>query len=665
MGAGSGAKGTAEVQALIPYINAFEGALGEHCKLQETLQGRIELLAASIGEDAGELHSGVQAMGDTFSLLFASFRTLEGSFERSHSVAMQSGKLIESLCRLKRRSKDAKELLVIFTELVDGKGTARLDAILDSVNGEIRAHGAKLMRRLRLLSEAGIEGTAEGSARIRALADRYEDRLLAEFHAAFDQNNLEDMRLAASLLVKYNGGESCVDSFVAQHAFFLEPVSRDMIKTRFSAVPCRPLNLAEAPTVEPLLAELFEQIAQTAEADWTYLEAVFEDPVFVMNRLVQRIFREPVRVHIEEVLRQARAQSDLAYLRTLFATHQAARELLRRMQQSYARHIREAATRQKKSVASIQETIGSVQDHLQRLLDELFGPHLAVPPYPELEDQTAAALYLAATQPSLETIKLSPPQMSARRVVTKTISSVFGKSTPSSPVARSSPRPAGPDESADAAEAGASSSPVLFAGGQPLVVRDEAPAGVPAEGAARRCLALHAELCARLFAMLPEGEGRGQALNGALHTLLAHLLNKFVDVCLDSSLASEAAAGRQATIDPLPFQQIRAASRILGMLLQYSQSHLLPLVVAASPLAYRDMVEAKTEAAARVTDKIDRLLKRQLTEAISSIREQCLGRQKKSDFKPRPDDLEALVGASQVRGNGVIQCSWPLIVWGG
>jgi hypothetical protein len=66
------------------------------------------------------------------------------------------------------------------------------------------------------------------------------------------------------------------------------------------------------------------------------------------------------------------------------------------------------------------------------------------------------------------------------------------------------------------------------------------------------------------------------------------------------------------------------------------------------------MVQNKTDAAGRITEKIDRLLRKELEISLKWIEDQLLAKQRKSDFKPHPDDLEALMGPSQVRG---VKCS--------
>lgn len=440
---------------------------------------------------------------------------------------------------------------------------------------------------------------------------------------------MSQMRLAASLLVKYNGGQSCVQSFVAQHAFFVEPVQVDTIRSQYH--PSRMvthLDLGKPPHPDEALMTVYEQIAQTAEADWQYLEAVFEEPVAVMNYLMQRIFREPVQVHIDEILKQARTHSELAYLRALFATYQATSTLVKRLCTSYARHIKESAARSSEIAdVGVDETIASVTSQLQGLMEDLFSQYLKPELYLTLEQRASQELYTMAITPLLN--YLQTRKSSSRGV----ISSVFGRGSTSLSTS-SSPR---------GSTTTAPEMLILFADGQPLIRKGEGEDGIANEVVVNHCLALHAELASRLFLLAP-AEQRGSALEQSMKTLFHNILEKYVEASLECAIEfGDTSNG----FDPKSFAIIQSSCRILSVVLNYSHRQFLPLIVTASSISYRNMIQGKMEAAGRVTERIDQLLRKELDGSLKWIEDQLLSKQKKSDFKPRPDDLEALVGASQ------------------
>lgn len=649
-------------QQLVPYINTFEGALGENQRLLATLTGRMGLLEDSLGEGgsaAGDLYARVATMGTTLNQLLARFSRLSAAYESCQLIASRSGRLIEALHKQRRKSADVRELFTIFSDIIAGRGTGRLDAILESASTDVRLHGAQLMRRLQLLGRAGICAEEEGNESTSAtqvideLARTYEERLLGEFHSAFEENNMAAMRTAASLLVKYNGGESCMRSFISQHAFFLEPVRPETLISTFH--PSRasqgstsahvPLNLGIALAPDPLLTGLYEQIAQTVEADWNYLEAVFEDPVRVMSYLLARIFKEPVRLHLEEIFKQARGHSSLAYLRALFSSYQATRELVFRLQTSYERHVRELGARDNQLSSVIDDKLSAAEGQLDGLLDELFSPHLRnVSAYVSMEMNVFAELLQAATAP-MQTYA-SQVRRSSKGLISLG-AAVFGRATGGGGNAISAvASPIGAEGGSSVGGGiGGGGDLYMFADGKGLVSTPSDPS-LPQEEVISRCLTLHAELAARLYVLLPPGDARAQALLQAIRTLFVHLFDRYLEVALDCAV--EVSEVSSKGFDAHSFAVVQAACRALGLVLSYTHQTILPLMVAASGVCYREMVQAKTEAAARITERIDRLLRRECEGALTFIEESLLSRQRKSDFKPKPDDLEALMGPTPV-----------------
>lgn len=660
-GEGGASSTGSQQQHLVPYINTFEGALGENQRLLATLTSRMSLLEDSLGEGgsaAGDLYARVAAMGTTLNQLLMHFSRLSATYESCQLIASRSGCLIEALHKQRRKSADVRELFTIFSDIIAGRGTGRLDAIIESASTDVRLHGAQLMRRLQLLGRAGIvteEGNDNTSATqvIEELARTYEERLLGEFHVAFEENNMTAMRTAASLLVKYNGGESCMRSFISQHAFFLESVRPETLISTFH--PSRfgqgntfghvPLNLGVTPAPDPLLTGLYEQIAQTVEADWNYLEAVFEDPVRVMSYLLARIFQEPVRLHLEEIFKQARGHSSLAYLRTLFSSYQATRGLVSRLQTSYERHVRELGARDNQLSSVIDDKLSNAEGQLDGLLDELFSAHLRnVSAYVTMEMNVFAELLQTATAP-MQT-HASQVRRSSKGLISLG-AAVFGRATGSGGGTATSAvaSPVGMEGGVSSVSGGMGGDLYIFADGKGLISTPSDPS-LPQEEVICHCLTLHAELAARLYVLLPPGDARAQALLQAIRTLFAYIFDRYLEVALDCAVEVSEVATKG--FDAHSFAVVQAACRALGLVLSYTHQTVLPLMVAASGICYREMVQAKTEAAARITERIDRLLRRECEGALTFIEESLLGKQRKSDFKPKPDDLEALMGPTSV-----------------
>lgn len=181
----------------------------------------------------------------------------------------------------------------------------------------------------------------------------------------------------------------------------------------------------------------------------------------------------------------------------------------------------------------------------------------------------------------------------------------------------------------------------LFANNKPLIRPNECETGILSEEVIKRILCLHSEMSIRLFTLLPS-EQAGPALEEAFKLLLHLMHERYIEPCL--LVCWENSRSSSKGFDARTFSVLQSCSSTLSTELNYCQNRFLPLIVIASGVSYRSMVQNKIEACARVTGKMDRLLGRELEAALSWIETCLLCKQQKSDFKPRPDDLESMAG---------------------
>lgn len=360
----------ADLSGFATYIDTFESALSETLRLHASIEERVATQTRSLTLHHGELHQKSVQLGTAFERAFQSFSSLERRFDQMEGHAVRAGLALEKLHQEQRRAQEALQIVQLFTEFVGGGvgvgggSISKLQAMLFHEGGSIstaaskmgssnslglsssaleqRRNAVRTLKRLLIIAKTDIPGTERGRGQIEQMAERLENALLTAFHEAFEQGNTDGMRDAASLLVTFNGGHSCVQSFVSQHAFFIEPVHPETIQSRYhpdtnNGIPVFiDLNVEEP--LDPVLETLFSQIGQTAEADWKYLSLVFTRPSRVMDRLQTRIFHEPMQVHLEELLRQALSHSQLAYLRSLKAAYEATKRLCDTILAGYEQH---------------------------------------------------------------------------------------------------------------------------------------------------------------------------------------------------------------------------------------------------------------------------------------------------------------------------------------
>lgn len=132
------------------------------------------------------------------------------------------------------------------------------------------------------------------------------------------------------MLLEFNGGTSCVQVYVNQHDFF---ISRDRVGAgggggSVSAASgdsdfwrTLPDPLRPAPTFEPTLKALYDDIRATVKDEAQIIQAVFPAPAVVMRVFLQRVFAQVVEPQLEALLDRAQQASTLASLRLLHISH--------------------------------------------------------------------------------------------------------------------------------------------------------------------------------------------------------------------------------------------------------------------------------------------------------------------------------------------------------
>lgn len=211
----------------------------------------------------------------------------------------------------------------------------------------------------------------------------------------------------ARTLLDFNGGASCVQIYVNQHDFF---ISRDRVEAVTASVDHgmweRLTDPDEvAPRSEPALSALYRDIREQISQEAQIIEAVFPQPVVVMQVFLQRVFAQVVQSSAEELLATAQNSSNLAFLRILAATRSSTAQLVQDLkahdffQAASARGTEgyqildvatESSSRADYTRAAAVVTLFTMVD---QQMDELYGPHLDHGRYIERESKSLTELY--------------------------------------------------------------------------------------------------------------------------------------------------------------------------------------------------------------------------------------------------------------------------------
>lgn len=134
----------------------------------------------------------------------------------------------------------------------------------------------------------------------------------------------------------------------------------------------------------------------------------------------------------------------------------------------------------------------------------------------------------------------------------------------------------------------------------------------------------------------------GPAIEQLFYALLQSTLKDYVDLALDQMLEDG------GSVNAVHLACASSASTILTRLQSYFASGLLPCLVTASPQAYRQCVQLKVAYFGVTSGKVNQVMQAEVAACIAHIRDALLVKQRRSDFRPKGDDLSALATSSQV-----------------
>lgn len=258
-----------------------------------------------------------------------SFSTLNDKISSIGQTAIKVGERIDVLDTQLKRAQNAKELMVYFKDFTTGK-TQRLDDIQDSDSFDGEYAAAVIARRLLQICEEDIPEARQTYITTERYCEELELQQLERFDAAHKRKDYRTMNKCARILYAFNGGSTCVKSYINQCEFFMNSdkigdfnmsnyeendknnkegdESNKRVPDVYEEDKCVPNNG---------LIELFEEVWNNLQDEWEVIQMVFPNPIIVLSQLAQRMFAQPIQTYIEKMLDKAKSVSTLSFLQLL------------------------------------------------------------------------------------------------------------------------------------------------------------------------------------------------------------------------------------------------------------------------------------------------------------------------------------------------------------
>ncbi|KAG8920301.1 Exocyst complex component 5 [Tulasnella sp. 417] len=623
-----------------PFIRTFESAVDVLIDLRKDVQKKTEREEQSCKTAEKEYSKKLSELNKGFESVGKSFNGMESKITEVGRTAVRIGEQLESIHLARQRAQAAHDIVSYWNQFSRGD-TTKIEA-LRKEGREGRQQVAVLLRRLTAVSKE------------------------------LDVKNAT--RHCAQTLLEFNGGASCVQIYVNQHDFFISKArvneTTSIEETHLWEV--LPDPNASLPKKELGLATLLKDIRTTVGQEAQIIQAVFPNPPVVMQVFLQRVFEQSIQSHIEMLLEKATAISTLAFLRLLQLAHiqiSALVEDLRPYDLSAVMSASSSRAAVEGSSLDVLETrdargmgvalpFGTM---LESAMEELFVHYIEGTKYLEREGKSLGELYSEdltrftkvhlmmrtkassggfldriANQLSSGTgtsLSAAAASSSASSAFAKLMASSMKLSAyPGSTASPTSPVPPSPaGVTVETAKTGASAT----AGGQSESVNEAD--GVLSLETAERMLKWHAEAIGRCVEMSPSADLPKNVLT--LTKVLAESLGTgYVEMALET--AQVRLETRDTKIEPdinSSLAVIRVVDLICQLWQQYSSIALIPLT-SSSVTGRREIMIFNGQTVSRI-EGLANALEQKVIDSIVTWLSGQLQKQKKTDFKPRDDDL--------------------------
>jgi len=564
----------------------------------------------------------------------------EGGPDAGGNIAMRIGEKLEELDRQRKRALDAKFLIECWQEVSE---RGELNILEDHRRSGDIVRCAEIARQLLRISgrlnpdgNQRVNGEGQNGVKKRPLPvskhntneviekflENLEKDLLVKFDECYRRPNYNGMRDCAIALRGFNDGSSVIGTYVNQHSFFIERMQLTAEELSTDAETWDRLQDpdAEPPGVEPTLQSLIDEVKIVVQEESAIIRRAFPYYEEVLVKFIERIFQQSIQQRLEMVLEKASELSSLAFLRSLQASRGYITQLVEDLKSHGLTEHPEPATSQ-------------IAATLDQQLEELFSSYFIGEKYVEREKKNLEELY--------SSLLLKFTIYHSRR--SKVPTSYFGSLAQRGKELAASAR----DKYMERLE-----STDLPASQKATLLRI---AGLREDQQERKEIEvtdedgkLSLQVAKRMLKWLAEGVGRGLELSTSSETpkdmqiLLNLLLRQMGEIYLETALeaAQDHAASQENAKTPPDFTHLpslHTITIILHLLQQTVTAILLPL---CSPnlTIRREIEKTSNSTMATLESKLSNILNLTLTASLNWVN-RLLSQQKKTDFRPKDDDL--------------------------
>jgi len=567
------------------------------------------------------------------------------------NIAVQIGEKLEELDRKRRRALDTNFLIQCWMEVSDTGQLSSLEDIQRQGGAENKIRCAVIARQLMRISQRldptswgqtngfrtnGVTNGVAGASRkhntreiIEKFSETLEQDLLKQFNNSYRRQNFDDMMECSKVLQDFNGGASVIAVFVNQHQFFID---RDQLMTDEVTTDGEMWEQladpdSDPPGVEPSLQSLVDEVKIVMQEESFIIKRAFPNHETVLAKFIQRVFQQSIQQRLEMVLEKASTISSLAFLRSLHASRSYISALVEDLKTHGLTEHPEPCS------AQISQT-------LDQQLEELFVPYMVGNSYIDKEKKNLEEIYNSLLFKFTIYHSRRPKATRGFMAVIQQQTSQLLSSAKDAYMERLDSSELTPTQKAMM---------LRVAGIQDTDKKNEIEVseedGILSVAYAKRMMTWLAESVRRTLEMGNASE-TPKDVNILLGLLLTTMGQVYIDTALEAALdvaTSQENAKTEPELGYLP--SVRPAVTITNIMNRFITTVLIRL--AESNTTVRRSMEAQTKMGIESIEKKTNSIMKMTMDVVVNWVTKTLSSQKKTDFRPRDNDLENLVDSLQ------------------
>lgn len=366
---------------------------------------------------------------------------------------------------------------------------------------------------------------------------------------------------------------------------------------------------------DPSLLRVFDQIMTTTTADWKYLGEVFEDPRSVMDQLLKRAFHDIITRHIDEGLKQAGLHSTAQFLRYLYFSYSSTITFIDRLLLMYKEHMDDLP------VTALENAVEQTKTFLFCLHGDIFNRYTRPRDVQTLEARFLKEILDVCAVPISNDVNM--------RKAAKASKNIFNLAT-------------GTDfKPISAAELEKRCQYYVFGSGALLLDPQITEAGIIELETLKRLMVVVSEALKRFSSFFKEKHELSDLIENYLSFFLDNLRKQCILPSFQYAVQNEDLGAHSKVFDPRNLTLVRTLNSLLSAMQVYFEEQIIPSAALVSPVCCRRVYEMKNgffEACLRYINKAVRAEMAGIAGHLSAIAQKYI---KKTDYKPRPDDLAA------------------------